>query len=790
MEAKDDDLIFHQIIAPITSEEISFLQEFGIEDGSGSVDNKEFIIMAVMRIGGASPDLIKRINDRFKELDRKHVGKIAYDDILVGKKDPLTTQSSSGTSDSSSRRRALSSRRKSRANSTIFAARAKTIFQTRGVSGSSDIAANILRIEELMSSSPSSSRRIPAPKCGFSDSDSDDGSETHSRRMVSCKYTMMMAMRDDEDSSEEDVESSCCRSNSLDSSLVCDNDDMNSQQESFTSLNFSVDCDSDRVPSLGEREDIDGQLNDNNTVCNDQNCMTDETESFPDVPKGEIKTVVSMTLQRLSMSRKTKISRSAPPKVYPLVIPNDMANKDHEGHNLCEGVESVCGEVADTKGSAQEKDFVLEDLDSSDCTSTSEVEPSTNNATNTMAQSSQQTICCLAERFGPDNTDSQKGNDSQKSNDSQKRDVTAVVKSKHYEKLEQAKKQRRMSKKLSLENKNKSSWELRMQYTKRVLTCSYAIAFYLWCLWLSIGTVYYIFEENVAFCKGVFISTSIGYGIFWYEQTSTSTLSQVFSLCHYYIGVLAVSFAMAVFARNLNVSKKLWYEDARLLYSMRTASLTSGRWRDVGIYFEYYWPKVYVHVIFVFWMVLGIVWGVCSIKWGVLDAWFFAMTAMAKGGLVTLPSSGVHQWDYLFYSVYISVGAPLLAYSCGTAASAISSYGRAQQKEKELNAPMTEDELVMLNHLGVEDDDGFIDGAEFTILLLVRIGALNADLIDVLHDRYYELDADGTGAGVTYEALQNRKSFMNSSRKLSLSTQLSSRGAELVDKLRQRSMGG
>jgi hypothetical protein len=546
------------------------------------------------------------------------------------------------------------------------------------------------------------------------------------------------------------------------------------------------------------------------------------------MPRGEIKTVVSMTLLRLSKkTKKTHQGRPVSPKVSPsetsFHLPSCLVTvAKHKGDNPCEGVEdscsSHCSEISDLDGSVDDQEYVLEEYDcDTSSVSTSKIEPPSS-AKGTPSCSNTPSIgeedikvnkkhtddgayyakhipevlpYYCNNHLHPQNVISDDNSSCCKASvNSQRGAVATSIKSKHYEKLKQAKKYRQMSKKLSLENKNKSSWELRMQFTKRVLTCSYAIAFYLWCLWLSIGTVYYIFEENVAFCKGVFISTSIGYGIFWYEQTSTSTLSQVFSLCHYYIGVLAVSFAMAVCARNLNVSKKLWYEDARLLYSMRTASLTSGRWRDVGIYFEYYWPKVYVHVIFVFWMVLGIVWGVCSIKWGVLDAWFFAMTAMAKGGLVALPSSGVHQWDYLFYSVYISVGAPLLAYSCGTAASAISSYGRAQQKEKELNAPMTEDELVMLNHLGVEDNDGFIDGAEFTILLLVRIGALNADLIDVLHDRYYELDADGTGTGVTYEALQNRKSFMNSSRKLSLSTQLSSRGAELVDKLRQRSMGG
>jgi hypothetical protein len=342
-----------------------------------------------------------------------------------------------------------------------------------------------------------------------------------------------------------------------------------------------------------------------------------------------------------------------------------------------------------------------------------------------------------------------------------------AVKSKKHEGLEQAKKKRKQSKRESAINSRRGVWELRLLALKKILTSPYAIAFYLWSLWLIVGTIFFFFEENLTFCEALFVSTSIGYGIFWYDHTSTTTYSKVFCSCHFLIGVLAVSFAMAVFARSLLSMRKDWFEDAKQLRLMRAALATEGRWDDVVTYFDYYWPKVYVHVFFVFWVILGIVWGVCSVQWSGLDAWLFAMTAMAKGGLISLPSSGVQQWDYVFYSVYIVVGAPLMAISCGTVANAISNFAHAQQKEKKLNAAMTEDELVMLKHLGVEDNDGYIHNAEFTILVLVRIGALKANLIEVLLDRFQEIDRVGNG-NVSYSALQSMKSFMGHSSSSSL----------------------
>jgi hypothetical protein len=189
-------------------------------------------------------------------------------------------------------------------------------------------------------------------------------------------------------------------------------------------------------------------------------------------------------------------------------------------------------------------------------------------------------------------------------------------------------------------------------------------------------------------------------------------------------------------------------------------------------------------------MLLGIVWGVTSVKWSVLDAWLFCMTTMATGGLVSLPSSGVHEWDYVFVSVYIIVGFPLMAISCGIFAHVISNYGRAAKIENKMNAAMTEDELVMMKHLDVENDDGAIGEGEFTILMLVRIGALNPDLIGVLFDRYYDLNRDSDTGKVTYKSLLNGKSFMGSPMLMPFSFKGSIQGSALVKKLRLDSMGG
>jgi Ca2+-binding EF-hand superfamily protein len=85
MEAPEDKSIFEKIVAGVTEEEIEFMKIFEIDDGDGTIDSKEFIILTVVRIGAAPPQLINQIHARFDILDRQHTGKIKYDDLIVGR---------------------------------------------------------------------------------------------------------------------------------------------------------------------------------------------------------------------------------------------------------------------------------------------------------------------------------------------------------------------------------------------------------------------------------------------------------------------------------------------------------------------------------------------------------------------------------------------------------------------------------------------------------------------------------------------------------------------------------
>jgi hypothetical protein len=79
----EDSLIYEKMVAPVTSREQEFMQAFGIDDGDGTLDYKEYVILMAVRMGSVPPHLVKEIQDHFRMLDRKQGGEIIYSDLML-----------------------------------------------------------------------------------------------------------------------------------------------------------------------------------------------------------------------------------------------------------------------------------------------------------------------------------------------------------------------------------------------------------------------------------------------------------------------------------------------------------------------------------------------------------------------------------------------------------------------------------------------------------------------------------------------------------------------------------
>lgn len=70
------------IAAEVTLEELHMMQKFDLDDGDGQITRTEYILLCAVRIGALSPDLIEKINERFRALDTSGDGVLSYSEIL------------------------------------------------------------------------------------------------------------------------------------------------------------------------------------------------------------------------------------------------------------------------------------------------------------------------------------------------------------------------------------------------------------------------------------------------------------------------------------------------------------------------------------------------------------------------------------------------------------------------------------------------------------------------------------------------------------------------------------
>ena len=78
----DPDEAENIINAKVTPEELAMMTTFDLDDGDGQITRAEYILLCTVRLGALSPDLIGKINERFKKLDTSGDGTLSYDEIL------------------------------------------------------------------------------------------------------------------------------------------------------------------------------------------------------------------------------------------------------------------------------------------------------------------------------------------------------------------------------------------------------------------------------------------------------------------------------------------------------------------------------------------------------------------------------------------------------------------------------------------------------------------------------------------------------------------------------------
>ena len=217
---------------------------------------------------------------------------------------------------------------------------------------------------------------------------------------------------------------------------------------------------------------------------------------------------------------------------------------------------------------------------------------------------------------------------------------------------------------------------------------------------------------------------------------------------------------MAVFAKYLTDSKS-WYIEALRKKALTDAANTDGWGDDIWSFIIYHIESIKLLSAWFLWIGFGSMWVAFTHNWSCIDSLFFALSALSSGGRVAIPDDSPDR-DYIIIGLYVMTGIPVMAIATGVIAHAIVFKNESVNSlNKKMMVRMTETELELMKAFGIEDGSGDIDAQEFVILTLVRIGALEPELIHYITGLYDSLTVDSSGM-LTYETLQNMQTLTTS----------------------------
>jgi len=146
------------------------------------------------------------------------------------------------------------------------------------------------------------------------------------------------------------------------------------------------------------------------------------------------------------------------------------------------------------------------------------------------------------------------------------------------------------------------------------------------------------------------------------------------------------------------------------------------------------------------WLCLGAAWGMASEGWTLIDGAYFAVGALATGGLQApaLDGQGVlPAHKAVFVALYCLTGIPIHAMALGQFANIFVERQIVAKEKAALRRPITRDEFEYAQRLFFSD--GKIDLSEFMALELLRLDKIDAATLASIKREFERLDRDGSG---------------------------------------------
>jgi len=269
----------------------------------------------------------------------------------------------------------------------------------------------------------------------------------------------------------------------------------------------------------------------------------------------------------------------------------------------------------------------------------------------------------------------------------------------------------------------------------------YVQAFVLWLTWLLLGAVFYSCNMETSFYRGVYMSVNVGYAIYWTtEEDSIST--KAFSVLNVILGQLVTTVAMAYFAGRL---KQSWYAEAEARVKLENVIKSSNIIYCSFMKMMYFVKRNHVHFLSLLWLTFGTVWSYYAVEWTFIDSLYFSISSLSTGGMWSIPDDSPDA-HYFIVAVFTCTGAPILCLSAGIFAYNLCRLSHHGDLTEAMHAPVSTEELEMMHVLDISDDHKQVDITEYVVLILIRIKAVRPELIAAVLAHFNSMEEVNNGS--------------------------------------------
>ena len=171
----------------------------------------------------------------------------------------------------------------------------------------------------------------------------------------------------------------------------------------------------------------------------------------------------------------------------------------------------------------------------------------------------------------------------------------------------------------------------------RLWSIGYLKVFLLWTTWMVSGTVFYALRNDLGWKKGFYMMVNVGYSVGWGYPRETDNKGLWFSIMNVFVGAMALSYCLRVFAISVMSDSKSWYAVA--LYERKMQDKTISRWEKIKAMTKNHKKKLINITIFVMWVCVGVFWSTNVFgSWRFVQGLYFSISSLSTGGMYPIPS--------------------------------------------------------------------------------------------------------------------------------------------------------